>query len=166
VRSWWPAAGAPAEPGPPELGVVVAGFARGEAVALGRELGQLAIFELTDHEQLVVPCDGSAPGGRDRWWPGAEWDGPEPGSADGEWLTAGAVAPWWDEHARALRAHGVGVSPAVRCPSCSSADVAWIAYGMPCGPPPPWDDLAGCCIPPDPPQRRCRHCGHAWGSLA
>jgi hypothetical protein len=155
AAGWWPAAGAGMEPGPPELGLLVAGLTRAEAIALGARFEQLAIYEITRDRQEIVPCDGSATGGREAWW---RVDRGWPGG----WLSAEVVGGWWDRHARALRAHGIGVVPADRCGRCGSLDVNRIAYGMPMAPPPPWIDTGGCIVLEDQPDRRCCACGATW----
>jgi ribosomal protein L37AE/L43A len=57
-----------------------------------------------------------------------------------------------------------------RCPSCGSARVARILYGLPA-----WDAdleraldsgrvvLGGCCVEPSSPAWQCRDCGEEWG---
>jgi hypothetical protein len=42
-----------------EESFAVSGLGRDDALALGREFGQVAIFELTASEQTVLACDGS-----------------------------------------------------------------------------------------------------------
>ncbi|MEZ5139158.1 MAG: DUF3293 domain-containing protein [Acidimicrobiales bacterium] len=57
--SWWPATGCDPASGHAELGIAIAGRGRAAAAADGARWGQLAIYELTDEELVVVPCDGS-----------------------------------------------------------------------------------------------------------
>jgi hypothetical protein len=57
---WWLATGCDPTAGHAEQGIVVAGLPRSAAVAHGARWGQLAIYEVTDADLIVVPC-GAAP---------------------------------------------------------------------------------------------------------
>ena len=55
--TYWPAFGHSRDESWSEPGVAVAKFDRAGACALGDRYGQLAVYELTDDEVLVVRCD-------------------------------------------------------------------------------------------------------------
>ena len=58
--TFWPARGRSPDASWSEPGVAVAGFDRAQACELGRRYGQLAVYELTEHEVHVVQCfDGA-----------------------------------------------------------------------------------------------------------
>ncbi|MCB0959960.1 MAG: DUF3293 domain-containing protein, partial [Acidimicrobiales bacterium] len=57
--TWWPATGCDPVSGHAEQGIAMAGRGRAAATADGARWGQLAIYELTDDELIVVACDGS-----------------------------------------------------------------------------------------------------------
>ena len=54
------------------------------------------------------------------------------------------------------------------CPRCGSDQVVHVVFGLPAPGAaeraPEWVEFAGCVVWPNPPDRRCEHCGHAWSS--
>ena len=141
---WEPVVGASPDAAHHELGIVTSGLTRAEAIAVGVDYDQLAIFEIDDEQVLLVPCDGGdARPLEDRW-----------GLSTGD-ITYDHVIAWRDEHEEIT---GTAL-PRTRCPQCGAADPRPIMYGMPAGIPPDWVALGGCIISPGNPRFRCRVCG-------
>jgi hypothetical protein len=103
---WWLVTGCDPDTGHAEQGIAVAGLDRTTAAAHGARWGQLAIYELTDLDLVVVPCapdvgDRSALDRVPRRWP----DGAPPVRLDGL-----PLARWWGAYAAALAAARVDYS--------------------------------------------------------
>lgn len=147
--SWAPAVGASPDGAHHEISVLVRDRARAEAVALGRSFGQLAVFELDDDTQRVVPCDGSPVRevARDRCDVRDE-------------VTSAALRQWRDEHEAATGRR----LPRTTCPRCGAEDPQRILYGMPAGLPPDRFAVGGCVIGDDDPALRCASCTHEWST--
>ncbi|WP_421119860.1 DUF3293 domain-containing protein [Aquihabitans daechungensis] len=149
---WWPAVGASPDGRHVELSAVVAGVDRGQAVALGQDHGQLAVFELTEAEQIVVPCaDGAGPHLRER----------QRSTLNAGVVTFAHLDRWWQGHVRASAIAGVALRPRRECHGCGSVHLQDIAYGMPMSMPPVWIATGGCVVMEGQPTRQCARCGSA-----
>lgn len=144
---WEPVVGASPDAAHHELGVATTGLTRAEAVAIGVDHHQLAIFEIDDQHLTLVPCDGgTARPLEDRW------------SLVAGDITRDHVIAWRDEH-EAITGHRL---PRTHCPRCRAPDPSPIMYGFPMGPPPDWVAVGGCVITDDQPHLTCRTCDHSW----
>lgn len=147
---WWPAVATSPDGAHTEPSVVLAGLSRADAVALGLQFEQLAVFELTDEVQGVVPCVDSASGAetlRHRHLDGEEL------------LISDQIERWWADHAEAATTAGIDLGDRPTCPRCGSERLAELIFGMPSGPPPPWIELGGCIVGPEAPRLACIGCG-------
>lgn len=144
---WIPAVGASPDARHHELSVIVHGWPRADALALGAAHGQLVVFELDEEHLRVLPCDGGAPIVRGRWTPTAESS-----------ITFDDVLAWRAEHEVITRR----LLPRVNCPACGAADPARIQRGLPVRMPPDWITLGGCIVNPGDPTYHCRACDHRW----
>lgn len=106
AERWWLVTGCDPDTGHAEQGVAVAGRGRAAAAADGARWGQLAIYEVTDAELIVVPCDGAPepPGGFER--APRRW----PADAPIVRLDGLPLGRWWGAYAAALAAAGVDYS--------------------------------------------------------
>lgn len=148
--AWWPAVGCSNDATHGEQSVLVAGITRADAVDLGRRFDQLAVFELTDDLQTVVPCiEGMAARSTPRTRHAA---------VPCE-VTYAHLESWWAAHETTAREVGIHLAPRPRCRRCGSRRVARVSYGLPAGRPPPWIALGGCLVQPGNPHQACTACG-------
>ena len=147
---WWPAVGSSFDGSHAEQSVLVAGITRADAVDLGRRFHQLAVFELTDDRQMVIPCIEGTPGAstpRRRTMPGHCT------------ITFEHLETWWSVHESVAREDGLPLAARPRCERCGSRRLARISYGLPVRQPPPWVVLGGCVAQPGNAHRACTACG-------
>ncbi len=147
---WWPAVGSSFDGSHAEQSVLVAGITRADATDLGRRFHQLAVFELTDELQTVVPCTegpSAASTSRQRTRPGRCT------------ITYEHLETWWSDHESVAREDGLHLAPRPRCERCGSRRLARISYGLPVRQPPPWVALGGCVVQPGNTHRACTSCG-------
>ena len=147
---WWPAVGSSLDGSHAEQSVLVAGITRADAIDLGRRFHQLAVFELTDELQTVVPCIAGPPAAstpRQRTVPGRCT------------ITYEHLETWWSDHETVAREIGLHLATRLRCERCGSRRLARISYGLPARQPPPWVALGGCLVQPGNAHRACTSCG-------